>query len=166
MPEVEEAGEKKKFMGVYSKNREEWLISDLASMCQSGTTIAFYDTLGPSAVEFILNQTNLTTVSCQGSCLRTMIMLKTQGRAKALENIISFDAFDSDVRNDAKSVGLNLYSFQEVIDAGAKSQHTHESLVEPKAETVYMFCYTSGTTGDPKAAELTHKNMLSAATAS
>ena len=26
-----------------------------------------------------------------------------------------------------------------------------------------MFCYTSGTTGDPKAAMLTHKNLISAA---
>jgi long-chain acyl-CoA synthetase len=29
-----------------------------------------------------------------------------------------------------------------------------------------MFCYTSGTTGDPKAAKLTHKNILSSSTAS
>lgn len=29
-----------------------------------------------------------------------------------------------------------------------------------------MFCYTSGTTGDPKAAKLTHRNMLAAGTAS
>ena len=28
-----------------------------------------------------------------------------------------------------------------------------------------MFCYTSGTTGDPKAAKLSHLNLISAASA-
>jgi len=27
-----------------------------------------------------------------------------------------------------------------------------------------MFCYTSGTTGDPKAAKLTHKNIMAVCT--
>lgn len=35
--------------------------------------------------------------------------------------------------------------------------------MRPTENDVYMFCYTSGTTGDPKAAMLTHKNIMSAA---
>lgn len=46
-------------MGIYSKNREEWSTTHLASMSLSGTTVAFYDTLGPAAVEFVLSQTKL-----------------------------------------------------------------------------------------------------------
>ena len=37
---------------------------------------------------------------------------------------------------------------------------------EPKPETTYLLCYTSGTTGLPKAAKLTHENLMSATTAS
>ena len=55
MPEVEGEGEIWRFMGIYAKNREEWIFSDLATLRQSGTTIAFYDTLGPAAVQFVIN---------------------------------------------------------------------------------------------------------------
>jgi long-subunit acyl-CoA synthetase (AMP-forming) len=34
-------------MGIYSKNREEWIMTELASVRQAGTTVAIYDTLGP-----------------------------------------------------------------------------------------------------------------------
>ena len=43
-----------KFMGIYAKNREEWILTDLANVKNSVTTIAFYDTLGPAAVEFVI----------------------------------------------------------------------------------------------------------------
>lgn len=64
MPVVEGEGSEWRFMGIYSKNREEWTITDLAALKQSGTVIAFYDTLGPSAVEFVIKQTGLTTIAC------------------------------------------------------------------------------------------------------
>ena len=55
MPEISKEGQSWRFMGIYCKNREEWIFSDLATIRQSGTTIAFYDTLGPSAVQFVIN---------------------------------------------------------------------------------------------------------------
>ena len=33
-------------------------------------------------------------------------------------------------------------------------------LVDPKPETTYMFCYTSGTTGDPKGAKMAHSGFV------
>ena len=54
MPEIEADGSIWRFMGIYAKNREEWLFSYLATVRQSATAIAFYDTLGPSAIEFVI----------------------------------------------------------------------------------------------------------------
>lgn len=51
LPEVEGDGRKWKFLGILAKNRWEWAVSELASVRQSGTTIAFYDALGPQAIE-------------------------------------------------------------------------------------------------------------------
>ena len=65
-PEIESEGRIWKFMGIYSKNREEWTVTELAGISQAVTTVSFYDTLGPSSVEFVINQTELTTISCAG----------------------------------------------------------------------------------------------------
>jgi long-subunit acyl-CoA synthetase (AMP-forming) len=53
LPDIENDGIWK-FMGILSKNRWEWTATELASVRQSGTTVAFYDTLGPNSIEFII----------------------------------------------------------------------------------------------------------------
>lgn len=69
------------------------------------------------------------------------------------------------MRADASEAGIKLYHIDEVREAGREAAASGKVVfIEPKPETVYMFCYTSGTTGDPKAAKLTHKNLLAAAT--
>ena len=163
MPTITDEGESWKFMGIYAKNREEWAMTQLATNRQSGTVIAFYDTLGPSAVEFVIRQTKLTTISCALQSLRSLIMLKSQGRADSVQNLVCFDEIDDDIKSDAKEAGLKLYSFMEVIAAGRDSPQSEFD--EPTKDTVALFCYTSGTTGDPKAAKITHHNLVSCAAA-
>jgi long-subunit acyl-CoA synthetase (AMP-forming) len=46
-PNIEAEGTKWRFMGIYAKNREEWVLTHLANMKNSITSVAFYDTLGP-----------------------------------------------------------------------------------------------------------------------
>lgn len=53
-----------KLAGVFSKNREEWLIFDMACNLYGITTVPFYDTLGFETISFMLDQTNLTTIFC------------------------------------------------------------------------------------------------------
>ena len=163
MPEIEADGQSWKFMGIYAPNREEWAFTDIAALRQNGTVIAFYATLGPSAVEFVIRQTLLTTVACANKSLRSMIMLKSQGRADSIQNLISFDTVEPDMLADAQAAGLNLYHIGDIIEAGRQNK-AFVSYVEPTPETTALFCYTSGTTGDPKAAKLSHANLMAVVT--
>ena len=54
-PIIHDEGKEWQFMGVLSKNREEWAFVHIANQKNSITTVGFYDTLGPSAIDFIIN---------------------------------------------------------------------------------------------------------------
>ena len=51
-----------------------------------------------------------------------MIMLKSQGRADSIQNLISFDKIEVDVLADAQAAGLNLYHISDVIEAGRQNR--------------------------------------------
>lgn len=55
---------------------------------------------------------------------------------------------------------MKIYSFPQLITMG--KDHPEIVLSDPTPDTIFMFCYTSGTTGDPKGAMLSHKAMLAA----
>jgi len=46
-------------VGVFSKNREEWLLLEYANLVYNFTSVALYETLGLDSVTFILEQTGL-----------------------------------------------------------------------------------------------------------
>jgi long-subunit acyl-CoA synthetase (AMP-forming) len=50
-------GKEWKFVGIWSKNRKEWLETYIANMYCGSTTIGFFDSMGAQAVDFIIEQT-------------------------------------------------------------------------------------------------------------
>lgn len=44
-----------KFIALYTKNREEWVVMDLACALDDITVVTLYDTLGKESIEFIMN---------------------------------------------------------------------------------------------------------------
>ena len=51
-----------RLLGVYSKNRSEWLLSDFCAVRDSITIVTVYDTFGDISLEYIFTQTKLTTI--------------------------------------------------------------------------------------------------------
>ena len=77
-------------MGIFGKNREEWTVVDLACMRNSVTIVPFFDSLGPDALAFVINQTQLTTMCIEKNQFDHLLKLK-QVRCPSLQNIVLFD---------------------------------------------------------------------------
>ena len=71
-------------MGIFSKNREEWAVIDIACMSSSTTIVPFFDSLGPHALAYVIDQTQVTTMCIEIKSLDTFLKLKNKGELKSL----------------------------------------------------------------------------------
>ena len=145
------------------------LSADLACMSQSLYTVSLYDTLGPSAVEYVIRHAELPCVASSLPHIPTLLKLKP--RLPSLKNIISLDRLDDGDREGhskrallnsiASDLGVKIYSIDEVEAIGASlgTPQYHP----PSPTDIITINYTSGTTGNPKGVVLTHSAAVAAA---
>lgn len=141
---------------------------DLAAISQSLYSVAIYDTLGPNAAEFIINDAQLHCVAT--SMERIPVLLRMKPSLPTLKFIISLDRFDHEegasiskqevFRQWAQDVGVQVLSTEEVEKLGEKSGLPRSP---PKPDDIITINYTSGTTGNPKGVILTHGNAVASA---
>ncbi|CDJ36174.1 LOW QUALITY PROTEIN: long-chain fatty acid CoA ligase, putative [Eimeria mitis] len=60
-------------IGIFARNREEWVITEHASNAYGVTVVPLYDTLGPHSTRFILGETQMKTVVADGDCLGKLL---------------------------------------------------------------------------------------------
>eukprot|EP00347_Sterkiella_histriomuscorum_P005970 403354567 len=159
-PSHEEDGKQFAFLGVHSKNREEWAIAGLGCLSSDVTIVPVYESLGADALGFIINQTELTTMCMEKKALNLFIKMKKSQKSHAigLLNLICFDNVTDDDKQQAQEADLKLFNISEIIEYGSQ---TKVNLERPKPDSIYIICYTSGTTGDPKGVMLTHGSFIS-----
>ena len=148
---------KLKFIGIHSKNSREWFITDTANCLYNFVTMPLYDTLGEEAMEYMYNQTELSTVFLTANqVIKTANLIKT-GKGQFLKNLVVMDTHNltQEIRDGVE--GVTLYTFEEVIKAGEQNLQAY---AEVTPQDVVCFSYTSGTTGAPKGTMITHENII------
>ena len=149
-----------KFMGIYSRNRYQWMIAYLGSHCNRVTPVPIYDTLGEKAIEHILKQTKLKTIVIEPKGFKKIIKLVKEKKASNLSNLITIEEEDDpESIKELKELGINVYKFDEIIEKGRK-EGKDIMLTPCKPDDIAIICYTSGTTGIPKGAMMPQKNLL------
>lgn len=145
------------FLGIYSINNAEWVIGELATYTQGIIPVSLYDTLGPEAVAYILQQTEIKVILASRDKVARLI--ESAKTCPALKTIIQIER-EADPAHLAlaAAAGVRLISFSEVEDNGAFQSH---EIAPAKPDDLATVMYTSGTTGNPKGVMLTHKNIVS-----
>ena len=161
-PLVSTNGEGLRVVGLYSVNREEWVITDMACALQGLTTVPLYDTLGVDNIEYIIEQTEMTCVAASTKQIPTLSELRKAGKVPSLRHILHFESLNAAEKAEIEhSTGLSLHWYADLIAQGSGSN----SQARPSPKDIYTICYTSGTTGQCKGVVLSHANMVAAVNA-
>eukprot|EP00771_Trimastix_marina_P003964 gnl/Trimastix_PCT/687.p1 GENE.gnl/Trimastix_PCT/687~~gnl/Trimastix_PCT/687.p1 ORF type:complete len:614 (+),score=148.89 gnl/Trimastix_PCT/687:342-2183(+) len=147
-------------IGLMAKNCAEWMIADLAIARQRLISVPVYDVYGPEECEFIIRHSDAVAVLCSEDKLP--FIRQVQARVPTLRHVIVIDCVGPrtapwhNARLGPAFSGATA-SFSEVESLGA----AHPSPAIPcTPDDHFTYVYTSGTTGTPKGAILTHRAIL------
>lgn len=147
------------FVGIFAQNRPEWIISELACYTYSMVAVPLYDTLGAEAVIYIINKAEIATVICDTPQKASNLIENVEkDLIPGLKMIILMDPFEDDLKERGEKRGVEVLSFYEAENLGKEN---YRKPVPPRPEDLGIICFTSGTTGNPKGAMITHENVIS-----
>jgi long-chain acyl-CoA synthetase len=146
-------------VSIIADNCPEWLFSDMGVQAAGAVTNGIYTTDSPKQVEYIVKDSETRFLFVEDEEQLDKI-LEVRAQCPGLKKIIVFDTEGLHRFHDAQ-----VLSFAELLEQGAEYDRLHpevwDRLVEiANPEDLAILVYTSGTTGPPKGAMLSHRNIL------
>ncbi|XP_038255592.1 long-chain-fatty-acid--CoA ligase 1 isoform X2 [Dermochelys coriacea] len=151
------------YIGIFAQNRPEWVLIEQGCYTYSMVVVPLYDTLGADAISYIVNKADVALVFCDKSDKAKLLLDNVErGETPVLNTIVIMESFDSVLVERGKKCGIEILSLRELEEVGRAHR---QKPVPPSPEDLAVICFTSGTTGNPKGAMITHQNIVSNASA-
>ncbi|MFA5889686.1 MAG: long-chain fatty acid--CoA ligase [Actinomycetota bacterium] len=149
-----DAGDK---VAILSGNRFEWHVADIATQACGGATVPIYQTNAPKQAAYIAAHSMSKVIFVENSAQLAKV-LETRADLPDLRRVVVFDA--DGVRPDDFVTTWEAFIEAGAVFAAANPSDFDDHVAGLRPEDLCTLVYTSGTTGPPKGAMLTHHNIV------
>jgi long-chain acyl-CoA synthetase len=145
-------------VAILSENRPEWTIADFAILALGGVSVPVYPTLLGWQIEYILNDAGTVAVILSNEEQLHKIA-EIRDHCPCVQNVIICDP--------PAKMAAGVKTFASMLEFGKQDEKERgrarfdELLKSRTKDDLATLVYTSGTTGNPKGAMLTHGNIAS-----
>lgn len=143
---------------ILAKTRYEWTVADLAILASGCVTVPIYESNTPEQVEFVITDSDAKLIFVEN---QTQLQ-KVQAVWPKLKNLKAVIVFESHDKLLEKNKVLSWRECMLTADVAEGQKIYLKNLSSIPATQMASIVYTSGTTGNPKGAVLTHDNFLAA----
>jgi long-chain acyl-CoA synthetase len=146
-------------LAIASENKAEWFYCDLACQAIGGVTNGIYTTDSAKQITYLLNDSRASFYIAENDEQLDKI-LEARKDCPLIKHIIVLDMKGLKAFQDDAVMSLEDLRAKGQIYAANNPNQLEIELKQGKAEDVAILVYTSGTTGAPKGAMITHNNMV------
>jgi long-chain acyl-CoA synthetase len=138
-------------------NVPEWPISDIGTIAAGGVGVGLYPTSSAEQCQYIIDHSDAEIVLVDARAqLEKLLRIR-----RALPKVKTIVVLDDSAPNESPEV----ISYRELIGRGQQNRAAFSTLLRERAESagaedIAIMVYTSGTTGPPKGACLSHRYII------